>query len=346
MSVDSNFRIAANAPKQLAGVCLSTGGRLFVNFPRWIDLPTPSVAEVLQDGSLVPYPNKAINNWDLDPGASATEHFVCVQSVVADQNDMLWVLDPASPMFLKVIPSGPKLVRINLKTNNVEKIYTFDDASAPEQSYLNDVRFAHGSAFISDSGMGAIVVLNLATGKARRLLADDASTKAEPDVEPIIGGRPWKFANGTTPQVHADGIAIDPTGTYLYYKALTARTLYRISIESLLNETLSEAELGDCVERVAETQPSDGLEFDAHGNLYMTDLEESAIKVLRRDGQLETVATSPEFQWPDTIAIGHDGDLLFSASQFHLMPAFNQGVDMRTPPYKVFRIDISEITRS
>jgi hypothetical protein len=31
-----------------------------------------------------------------------------VQSVVADDDDMLWILDPASPMFLKVIPDGPK----------------------------------------------------------------------------------------------------------------------------------------------------------------------------------------------------------------------------------------------
>jgi sugar lactone lactonase YvrE len=90
------------------------------------------------------------------------------------------------------------------------------------------------------------------------------------------------------------------------------------------------------------TEPTDGLEFDAQGNLYMTALEESAIKVLRPDGKLETVTTAPEFQWPDTITMSHGGDLLFSASQFHLMPAFNQGVDKRNPPYKVFRLRPSD----
>ena len=72
----------------------------------------------------------------------------------------------------------------------------------------------------------------------------------------------------------------------------------------------------------------------------MTALEDNAIKVLRLDGRLEVFATAPTFLWPDTLAISRDGNLLFSASQFHLMPAFNEGVDMRRPPYNVFRLKL------
>jgi sugar lactone lactonase YvrE len=335
------YDIAARVPKQIAGVTISKTGRIFVNFPRWIDEPTPSVAEVAADGSLVPYPNAAINTWDKTPGASAREHFVCVQSVVVDDEDALWILDPASPNFEGVIEGSAKLLKVNLTTNEVERVYHFDDEGAPPKSYLNDVRFAQGCAFISDSGVGAIVVLNLETGKVRRLLEDHASTKAEPNVEPVIGGRPWKFSAGnTTPQVHSDGIAINPQREHVYYKALTGRTLYRVPIKALLDESLSTEALGNSVERVAETEPTDGLEFDAQGNLYMTSLEWNAIKVLRPDGRIEVFARATDFLWPDTITMSHDGDLLFTASQFHLMPAFNEGVDKRTPPYKVFRLKL------
>lgn len=335
------YSIAARTPKQLAGVTISCAGRMFVNFPRWVDVPTPSVAEVAADGSLVPYPNEEINAWDKTPGEPAGSHFVCVQSVVADEEDMLWILDPASPAFQKVIPGGPKLLKVNLSTNAIERVYPFDGDAAPPASYLNDVRCAHGFAFMTDSGIGALVVLDLSTGKVRRLLENHPSTKAEAGVEPVIGGRPWKFADNTTPQVHSDGIAIDPGRKYVYYKALTGRTLYRVPIAALMDESLSQAALGECVERVAVTQPTDGLEFDAKGNLYMTALEDSAIKVLRPDGQFEIFARSPEFLWPDTITISRDGDLLFSATQFHLMPTFNQDVDKRNPPYNVFRLKIS-----
>lgn len=334
------YEVAATTPKQLTGVTISTTGRIFVNFPRWIDEPTPSVAEVVADGSLVPYPNQAINTWDGTPGESARNHFVCVQSVVADEEDALWILDPASPGFQAVVPGGAKLIKVNLATNEIERVYRFDDAGAPEKAYLNDVRVAHGSAFITDSGLGAIVVVDLETGNVRRLLEDHASTKAEPGVEPVIGGRPWKFADGTTPEVHSDGIAIDPQREFLYYKALVGRTLYRVPISALLDESLSSEALGNLVERVADTEPTDGLEFDARGNLYLTSLEWGAIKVLRPDGRIEAFARSADFLWPDSITISRDGHLLFSASQFHLMPGFNDGEDKRMPPYKVFRLKL------
>jgi len=333
------YEVAGTTPKQLAGVTISKTGRLFVNIPRWVDKPDPSVAEIAVDGSLLPYPNSEINQWDGQPGDSARTHFVCVQSVVADEDD-LWILDPAAPMFGDVVSSGPKLLRVSLTTNTVTRTYSFDQVTAPNRSYVNDVRLAYGHAFITDSGLGAIVVLNLATGQARRLLDQHASTKAEVGVEPNIGGKPWKFADGTTPQVHSDGIAIDPKREYLYYKALTGRTLYRVPITALLDESLSAEALGDRVERVGEPGPTDGLEFDAKGNLYLTALEENAIRVLTQDGRIQLLASAGDFLWPDTITISGQGDLLFSATQFHLMPAFNDGVDKRTPPYNIFRLKL------
>src|SRR5215216_6887718 len=85
------YQVAATTPKQLAGVTISKTGRIFVNSPRWVDEPAPSVAEIAADGSLVPYPNEAINAWDQTPGESARDHFVSVQSVVVvDEEDALW----------------------------------------------------------------------------------------------------------------------------------------------------------------------------------------------------------------------------------------------------------------
>lgn len=333
------YEVVATSPQQIAPVAISSTGRLFISVPRWVDEPTPSVAEVAADGSLVPYPNEALNAWDGAPGESARDHFVSIQSVVVDE-DALWILDPASPYFRGVVPGGAKLVQVDLATDEVTRVYHFDDEAAPEKSYINDVRFAHGHAFISDSGIGAIMVVDLNTGKVRRLLEDHASTKVEPGVEPVIGGRPWTFANGKVPQVHIDGIAIDPRLEYVYHKPLVGRTLYRVPVAALLDESLSSDTLGERVERVAETDVTDGLEFDAQGNLYLTSLERNAITVLRPDGRIELVARSTDFQWPDTIAIGPDGDLLFSNAQFHLLPDFNGGEDKRTPPYKVFRLKL------
>jgi hypothetical protein len=89
----------AEFPHQVTGVTVAQDGRIFVNFPRWTEDTPISVAEVSPDGSLKPFPNEEWNAWrnakkdEISPG----DHFVCVQSLVADSRGNLWVLDPAAP---------------------------------------------------------------------------------------------------------------------------------------------------------------------------------------------------------------------------------------------------------
>ncbi len=77
---------------QVTGVTVSRDGRIFVNFPRWTEDAPVSVAEVSPDGGVKPFPNEAWNGWrnakrdQMTPG----DHFVCVQSVVADGQGNLW----------------------------------------------------------------------------------------------------------------------------------------------------------------------------------------------------------------------------------------------------------------
>lgn len=47
---------------QVTGVTISEDGRIFVNFPRWTEDVPISVAEVMKDGSIKPYPNDEWNS--------------------------------------------------------------------------------------------------------------------------------------------------------------------------------------------------------------------------------------------------------------------------------------------
>ena len=299
------------------------------------------MAEVVTDGTLRPYPGFDWNRWGKDEAGHPEAHFVCVQSVVVDDDGFLWVLDPASPGFKGVVPGGAKLVKINIATGMVERVIPFDDMTAPRNSYLNDVRFDPNDdiAYITESGTGAIVVVDLESGKSRRVLADHPSTKAEPGYVPMIDGKELRDENGKVPQIHADGIAIDAEGEYLYYHALTARTLYRIRTSYLKDPKLPETELAAHVERVAETGAVDGMLMDADNNLYLTALEENAIKRYRPNGDiLETIVQDDRIQWPDSMDISPDDYLYFTASQIHRMPRFNYGKDKRLLPYKFFKV--------
>src|ERR1700710_2224598 len=68
----------ASFDQQVTGVAVSKDGRIFVNFPRWEkDVPI-SVAEVMKDGKLRPYPDTDWNSWSNLKPLSVKDHFVCV----------------------------------------------------------------------------------------------------------------------------------------------------------------------------------------------------------------------------------------------------------------------------
>lgn len=92
-------------------------------------------------------PSPVPDDWNAWRSAKKDElapqrHFVCVQSVVADGRGSLWVLDPAAPARGFVVAGGQKLVRIDLKTNEVVRTVSFGEAAAPQGSHLNGVRFS------------------------------------------------------------------------------------------------------------------------------------------------------------------------------------------------------------
>lgn len=329
--------VASFPDQQVTGVGVSTkSGRIFVNFPYWSDDHGISVAEIV-DGKPKPFPNEEWNK----PGAPAS-HFVCVQSVVVDDQDNLWVIDPAAPKTKEIVKGGPKLVKVDLKTNRVVKTIPFGEDVAPERSYLNDVRIDTNKniAFITDSGLGAIVVVDLQSGKARRLLADSKTTKAEPGTTITIDGKELiDQEKGKPPQFASDGIALDSKNAYLYYHALTGHTLYRIRIADLLNDKLSRKELDGKAENLGQTPLPDGMLEAPDGGIYLTDVEDGAI--VRWDPatkKIERIIADKRLFWPDTMSWGPGGELYVTASQIENMPKYNGGKSTRTEPYKLFKV--------
>ncbi|MGI8743274.1 MAG: SMP-30/gluconolactonase/LRE family protein [Bryobacteraceae bacterium] len=327
-----------NDTLQLTGITISNSGRLFVNFPRWSDYYVNAVIEILPNGSTKPFPDESWNRWDGKQNA-AGKAFVCVQSVVVDDTDTFWVLDPAAPLFGPVVTGGAKLVQIDLKSNSVTRVIAFGPEVAKSDSYLNDVRFdtQRKIAYITDSGSPGIVVVDLASGKARRTLDGHPSTKLQPGVDIKINGKSVRDASGKPPSFNSDGIALSADREYLYYQALTGATLYRIKTSVLRDANANPDAVGAAVETVAQTFPVDGMWMDKKGRLYLSGLNQGAILRRSPDGRIETVAADPRIQWPDTFSEGSDGTIYFTTSHIQEMPRYNQGKRMLSSPFGVFK---------
>jgi sugar lactone lactonase YvrE len=336
-AAEANLTEVASFPnQQVTGVAVSKSGRMFVNFPDWSDDHTISVAEII-DGNPKPFPNE---DWN-KPGA-ADSHFICVQSVYVDANDSLWILDPAAPKMQAIVKGGPKLIKVDLKTNEIVQKIPFSEVVAREKSYLNDVRVDTnaGVAFMTDSGRGAIIVVDLKSGKARGLLHKHKSTQAESCAKLIVDGRELiDQQKKTAPQIHSDGIALDTKNDYLYYHALTGHTLYRIKTQYLKDAKISKSELASKVETVIETPAPDGMLEAPDGSVYLTAIEQNAI--VRYDpakNKIDNVIQDKRLSWPDSLSWGPDGALYVTASQIQNMRRFNEGKSVRTEPYKIFKI--------
>lgn len=330
------------------GVTVSAKGRIFVNFPRWGDDVPFTVGEI-RNGAVVAYPSQAANTFDATQPAATLSS---VQSVVVDALDRLWILDPAAPGFQTRIAGAAKLVAVDLATNKVVKTIVIPADVALDTTYLNDVRFdlragKAGVAYITDSsvsGPGGIIVVDIESGRSWRKLTGHPSTSVDPAFVPFVEGeRLAQRAPGKAPQpfaVASDGIALSADGATLYYSPLSSRHLYSVPTRLLQDAGANDAALAAAVRDLGEKGASDGLEADDQGRLYAGDYEHNSIHQRQADGQWTTIASDPRMLWPDTLSVGPDGYLYFTANQLHRQAGFHEGKDLRQKPYMLFRVRI------
>lgn len=347
-------RVATFDGPMPTGVAVSRTGRIFVNFPRWVDAVQYTVAEV-RGGTTVPYPDRATNDYQSDAPEAA---LVSVQSVVVDPADRLWMLDTGTILQGPVAVGGAKMLAVDLATDKVVKTIGFPRDVALPLSYLNDVRFdlsrgAEGVAYVTDSsaeGSNAIIVVDLATGQSRRRLNDHPSTKPDGKVTVLVEGKPVleqsPVGKPRPVKFGADGIALSADGERVFYRPISSRRLYSVSADALNDPAMTDAQVATTVVDHGQTAITDGMESDARGRLYLTDVENNAVRRLTppsragRSARGEVIASSPDLLWPDTLAVAADGHVYVTANQLHRQPQFNNGRDLRQKPYALYRIPV------
>lgn len=327
---------------QFTGVAVSKSGRTFLSYPRWDQANhLYDVVELLPDGSTKPFPNDGWNSWK--PGDNSLNKWVCAQALAIDDEGFLWVVDPASPEFSGVVSEGNKLVKIDLNTNCVARVYPLSPA-ADAQSYANDVRVdtKRQVAYLTNSSQGGIIIVDLKSGKVRQVLQDSPAVKSDPTYQMTVDGKPLMSPNGPA-RINSDGLALTQDESWLYFKPLSDPKLYRIKTNFLLDETLTPADLAAKVEDLGTFCTTDGMIRDRKGNIYLGDIEKNSIVRLTPDLKLEPIFQDRHLSWPDSYAISDDGVLYITCSQIQKMPRFNGGKDMRTTPYTLYRLKIDGV---
>ncbi|UFH53288.1 L-dopachrome tautomerase-related protein [Spirosoma sp. KNUC1025] len=334
--------VAEFGKHQPIGLGVSKENRIFVTFPKNPTDYDYGLAEIV-NGKRIPYPDAEWNQWDsLNP----QNRFINVQALFVDQANTLWVLDPASPAGQKAIPEGIKLLKINLSTNKVERVYRFEDLPR-DRTGLNDVQVdtRRQLAYLSDPGRAAIVVLDLTSGKSRTVLENDRSTKASPSFVLTIDGKGVRDTRGNPFRSNVNGIALTHDFKYLYFRSITQTKLFRIAVNYLADPAVPATQLASRVETLGETGVSHGMIADKADNIYLTDSPDKAIRYFISgesipSRQVKTLVQDDRLLWPDSFGIGTDGYLYVTAAQIHRTKRYNNGQDKVDYPFRLYRVKL------
>jgi sugar lactone lactonase YvrE len=318
-------------------VAVDSAGRIYVAGPRWTGSRGPSVAVLDATGQPQPYPDVAWNSDDA--GVSPAQRFVNVNAIHRDGDDGLWVVDTGVTGFGgTVTPGAAKLVRIDFATRRVTRIYPLGPDIAKAHSYVDDIRFHGRHAYLTDAGEPGLIVMDVDTGKSRRVLETSPSTRAMPGRDIVLDGHVVRAPDGSPLHVNADPLEVSPDGQWFYFAALEG-PWWRIATRWLDDASLSDAELQTHLEPWADLPPVGGTTMDAKGNLYFTDLAANAIRRLTPDKQVQTILVDARLHWVDAPTLDAQGRLYLPVPQMDRVALFHGGHSQIDWPIRLYRLD-------
>ena len=311
-------------------LAIAPDGRMFMSVHEFYG-PELRVVEVMPDGSTKPYPTE---DWARAPEGDGNG-LNGVLGLRVDRDGILWMLDGQNA------ERTGRVIGWNTRTEELHAIYYIGQPVARAFSFLNDLAVdrENEAIYISDTANhteSAIIVIDLETGRAKRVLEGSQFTKAE-DTPMIIDGKEV-LLGGNPAKIGVNPITIDPTNTWVYFAPMTASAMYRVRTQDLTDESLSDAELASRVERYGDKPISDGSTIDADGNVYITAMTDNAIGVTKPDGSYEVLFQSDEnLPWPDGFSMGVDGYVYATVNELHRSPVLNGGEDASLGTYRIVR---------
>lgn len=313
--------------------------RVFVAGPRWTDSGGPALAQLLQGHELRPFPDDGWNAWR--PGANAAQAFVNVNAIHLDGQGGLWVIDTGAPTFGgDPIRDGAKAVKIDLRTNKVSRVYPFGPKVALPGSYVDDIRFHGTHAYLTDAGRPGLIVLDLESGEARRVLDGHPSVTAPAKRDIKLDGETIRGPDGSALRIHSDPLEVSPDGKFLYYGSLEG-PWSRIELRWLDDPTIPADVLASHVQAWADLPPVGGTAMGPDGTLYFTELATNSLKARTAGGKVTTLVQDARLHWVDAPFI--DGDHIWlPVPQIDRVALFQRGENRVRWPVQLLRFPLQK----
>ena len=330
--------VAAELMHGPSGLAVAPDNSLIVGFHQYFKT-RERVVRVDRQGETVPFPNEEIGAFE---GAGGSVALDAVMGVHGSDRGNIWMLDNG-----RRSEQMAKVVGWNFSEKKLHRVFHLPEPATIDSSFVADftVDAAETHAYIADPAAGgdaALIVLDLKTGVARRLLQGHVSVVPE-GIPLLVSGRKLQAqcqdGSQAEPLAGVNPIAVDRKGKFLYFGPMKSRKLYRIPTSILNDQSLTPEAVAAAVEVYADKPICDSIAIDAKDNIYIGDLTRNAIAViLAKDRKLIDYVVDPKMAWPDGLTFGGDGRLYFYCSQINRCSWFSEGVDETKAPFLVYRV--------
>lgn len=333
------LEVYTQSPWLTNGFTIASNGQAFINFPRFKGhYHSPALAKLV-DGKLIPFPN---NHWNQWPKYKDLLHtLVNVNAVHIFDNKLLWVVDQGAAEGATPNPQAAKLVAFDINTGNVKHLISFDNKVLPTGGAPNDLRIHGDLIYITDSGLGGIIIHNLKTGKSVRRLSEISLLQHNPNInQKGFNGRKLEDKIGNTPAVHSDALEVSNDGEWLYFATPTG-PLYRVATAKLLDLSLSDQDLALAIQKVADLPSIGGSAIDKQGRIYISNVEERAIDRLE-NGKFIRLVQDMRLITPDALFIDKHNWIYIPAPQIEFMQDLNHGKEQTKAPWFIYRFKLND----
>lgn len=334
--------IAARSPEFLCNaVVLTTAGTMFLGLPRWTGMrDTPSVVRVDADGALQPFPGGAWNDWTF--GKPVEDAFVQVNALHVFGDDTLWVVDQGAPDGKATLPGAQKVLQFDAGSGALLRALRFGPDVLPEGARLGDLRIQGSRVILTDAGLGALLVHDLATGHTlRRLEAHPLLLQSE--VQPLRGSgrRVLVDADGGRLRLGCTFLEVSPDGEWLYFSTPTG-PFRRVPTALLCDVALDDDAVAAGIEDVAPVPSIYGSAMDSRGNLYLANAEQRCIEVVAPTGRRAVLAADERLVGPVAPFITRERRLLVPATQGEFLPELDGGHNGIERPFLVLSMALPD----
>lgn len=315
-------------------VTVSRDGRIFASVHGMRRGPAQLI-EITGRQTWKPFPNA---DWNAKPG-SGPNVLNTAHGVAIDSKDRLWVIDHGNWM---TPLQKPKLVAFDINTRKLVFRHDFPESTGPKGGIMQDLAVdgERGFVYIADCGSRpALVVVDTNKNTSRRF--EKHPSLAAEDIDLIVEGQKLLFPGSDgkmqDARVPINPITLSADGERLFFGAMNGKTWYSISAK-LFRDGASNKAIGAAISKFGPKPVSDGASTDAEGNHFFTNLQDNAIDMLSKDGQLTRLVQDERLIWPDNVRFGQDSWLYIAVNQLHRNPIFTGKPDTGKPPYLIVRV--------